>query len=33
VVDQGFDGSEMGAANIQETLIKLLPWLCRNKFK
>jgi len=33
VVDQGFDGSEMGAADLQETLLKLLPWLCRNTFK
>ena len=32
-IDNGLDGSQMGAANLQQLLTKVLPWLCRNTFK
>jgi hypothetical protein len=32
-IDNGLDGSQMGAANLQVVMGKVLPWLCRHTFK
>lgn len=32
-IDNGLDGSQMGAANLQVVMAKVLPWLCRHTFK
>lgn len=32
-IDNGLDGSQMGAANLQVVMAKVLPWLCRHTFE